>query len=46
MFLFSWLAKRLDNSNKPDEIAKTLKRLENRQKKKAPPPSKAPPSDK
>jgi hypothetical protein len=32
MFFFSWLAKKLDNSNKPSEIAKTLKRLEKRQK--------------
>jgi hypothetical protein len=41
MFFFSWLAKKLDNSNKPSEIAKTLKRLEKRQKlqqAKNPPP--------
>ena len=41
MFLFSWLAKKLDNSNKPSEIAKTLKRLEKRQK---PPKPKTPPA--
>jgi hypothetical protein len=42
MFLFSWLAKKLDNSNKPDGIAKTLKQLEKRQK---PPEPKTPPPE-
>lgn len=32
MFLFSWLAKKLDDSNKPDALDKTLARMQKKQK--------------